>query len=142
MKAFSIAFLALLTTSLFGSLAIAAETSDSVISGYTNILAALAKDDLATAKNAATALADTAKSAGNQTLADKASALSNSNSLQTAREQFKALSEEVTNLAQGSESKHAAGCQMADQCGQMMKMMQRCGQTMSSTKGCAMMSGS
>ncbi len=91
---------------------LAAESGD-LLKAYEAVSTALANDDLAAAKTAATCLAEQAKSSGNETIATHASEVAKSDSLEAAREHFKAMGDEAANLAKGSGKYHVVNCPMA-----------------------------
>ncbi len=90
-----------------------AQAADPVLDPYVAVSTALAKDDLPAAKTAADTLAEAAKTAGNAALATHASQLAASDSLATAREHFKAASEEAVKLAADKEGYCVFTCPMA-----------------------------
>lgn len=136
---FSLAIALLFGTMLTLPLAAKTESSD-VLKNADLVSKGLASDDLDAAKAAATALSQSAKSAGNETIAEHAAELANSGSLADAREHFKAMSSEAAKLAEGSEQYHVMSCPMASatwvQTGEkvmnpyMGKKMQQCGSMM------------
>jgi len=83
-----------------------------VLVAYENVALALANDDLAAAKTTAAALSEKAREDGNQTIAQHADGLTKSNSLEAAREHFKAMADEAAKLAQGT-TYHVVHCPMA-----------------------------
>jgi hypothetical protein len=107
-----------------------------VLVAYEKVSQALANDDLAAAKTAAATLSEKAGEDGKQTIAGHADALAKSDSLDAAREHFKAMSGEAAKLAQGS-THHVVHCPMANanwvQSGDKImnpylgKKMQQCG---------------
>jgi hypothetical protein len=104
--------IALITAGLLVRPVLAAESGD-LLKPYEAVSTALANDDLAAAKTAATGLAKQAKSAGNETIATHAAELARSGSLEVAREHFKAMSDEVAKLAKASGKYHVVNCPMA-----------------------------
>ncbi len=74
------------------------------LTGYENIRAALADDDLATAKNAAAAITGAAAAAD----------LAQAESLKAARDAFRKLSGQAVPLVKGQIGYYVAHCQMAD----------------------------
>ncbi|MBN8708042.1 MAG: DUF3347 domain-containing protein [Verrucomicrobia bacterium] len=86
-----------------------AHAQDTVLDNYTAVSTALAQDNLSAAKSAATTLAEGAKGTA---LAEHASALVKSDSLATAREHFKAISEEAVKLADGKAGYYVFTCPM------------------------------
>ena len=104
--------MALTSIALFVQPLIAAETSD-LLRPYEALSTALANDDLTAAKNAASDLAEQAKTGGNQIIATHAAELAKSDSLEAAREHFKAMSGEAAKLAKASGKYHVVNCPMA-----------------------------
>lgn len=86
-----------------------ARAQDAVLDNYTAVSTALAQDNLSAAKSAATILAESAKETA---LAEHSSALAKSDSLDTAREHFKAISEEAVKLADGKAGYYVFTCPM------------------------------
>jgi hypothetical protein len=83
-----------------------------VLVAYEKVSQALANDDLAAVKTAAATLSERAREDGNQTIARHADALAKSDSLEAAREHFKAMADEAAKLAQGT-TYHVVHCPMA-----------------------------
>ena len=79
---------------------------------YEKVSLALANDDFAAAKTAAAALSEKGREDGNQTIARHADALAKSDSLETARDHFKAMADEAAKQAQGT-TYHVVHCPMA-----------------------------
>lgn len=120
-----------------------------VLKSYETVSTALANDDLPAAKSAATDLSEKAKAANDQTIAEHASELAKSDSLEKAREHFKAMSGTIATLAKGNNQYHMMHCPMAkanwaqsgdkvmnpylgkkmQQCGEMMKRMMKSSKT-------------
>lgn len=90
----------------------AAGGGDRVLDSYTAVSTALAADDLDAAQKAATELATSARTAHSE-LAEKASAMASSDSLEAAREKFKPLSEDAVKLARNEEGYFVMTCPMA-----------------------------
>jgi hypothetical protein len=84
-----------------------------ILSSYVKVSSALAADDLAAAKNAASEVVGHAGMAGNKDLAAKASAVANAAKIDEARDAFKALSSAVEPLAKGEQDYVAMHCPMA-----------------------------
>ena len=84
-----------------------------ILSSYTKVSAALAADDLATAKKAASEVAEHAGMAGNKDLAAKANAVAKAAKIDAARDAFKALSTAVEPLAKGNKDYVVMNCPMA-----------------------------
>lgn len=113
-----------------------------VLNSVDQVSKALANDDLGAAKIAAGDLAQSAKGAGKQTLAQHASELAKSDSLESAREHLKMMSGDAAALAKGSSQYHVMDCPMAGakwvQSGDkvmnpyMGKAMQQCGSKVNS----------
>lgn len=97
--------LAVVTASLTGFV----QAQDAVLDNYTAVSTALAQDDLSAAKSAAITLAESAEGAP---LANHASTLSKSDSLASARENFKAVSVEAVKLAEGKAGYYILTCPM------------------------------
>jgi hypothetical protein len=128
--------IALVTSGLIASSGFA-KGNDELLKSYDAISMALAKDDLAAAKSAASELAEKAKENDDETISKQAGELANSASIDAAREGLKRLSDEAANLAKGSDDYHVMTCPMAKanwvQSGDkvmnpyMGKKMQQCG---------------
>lgn len=88
-------------------------SANPVLDAYVVVATALANDDLAAAKKAAAALAETAKSENQPALAEHAIEVVSSNSLDAARERFKATSVEAVKLAEGKAGYYVFTCPMA-----------------------------
>ena len=136
---------AVLATSLM-ALPLSAKTeNNAVLNSYENVSTALANDDLPGARTAATDLSEKAKAADNQTIAEHASELAKSDSLEAARDHFKAMSDAAGQLAKGSDQFHMMHCPMAKanwaQSGDKVmnpylgKKMQQCGTMMKGKEG-------
>jgi Protein of unknown function (DUF3347) len=82
------------------------------LNAYHKVQEALVKDDLAGAKKDATDLAAKAKAANNESIAGHADALAKSDSLDTAREHFKAISDECIKMASNVEGQYVFNCPM------------------------------
>ncbi len=83
-----------------------------VLASYLKVSAALAADDLAAAKTAAAAVAGHA-GMGDKNIAAKAEAVAKAAKIETARENFKALSAAVEPLAAGEKNYVVMHCPMA-----------------------------
>ena len=83
------------------------------LKAYHQVHEALAKDDLAAAKKAATELAEKATPAKCVSTAKHAGELAQSTSLETAREHFKPISEECIKMAEGVDGQYVFTCPMA-----------------------------
>ena len=90
-----------------------AGTQSEILATYVRISAALAADNLADAKAAATVLADTAGMAKDKAVADQAAAVAKAADIASARESFKALSTTVEPLATGEKAYAVMYCPMA-----------------------------
>lgn len=90
-----------------------AKEDNAVLDAYVKVSQALAADDLNGAKIAATDLASKAKTGGNEALANHASKLTKSGSLENARDHFKMASSEATKLAEGKSGYYVMTCPMA-----------------------------
>ena len=86
--------------------------ADKLLDAYTAVSGALAADDLEAAQKAAVELAAAAKSVHPE-LAKEAQAVAESDSLETAREKFKPLSQHAVKLAEGKEGYFVMTCLMA-----------------------------
>jgi hypothetical protein len=91
-----------------------AASANPVLDDYIAVAGALAKDDLAAAKKAASVLADAAKTEKQTSLAEHAAGIASSDSLDAAREQFKMASEEAEKLAAGRDGYYVFTCSMAN----------------------------
>jgi hypothetical protein len=83
------------------------------LKAYHQVHDALAKDDLAAAKKAAGDLAEKATAAKCVTTPQHATELAKSDSLESAREHFKAVSEECIKMAAGVDGQYVFTCPMA-----------------------------
>jgi hypothetical protein len=83
------------------------------LKAYHQVHDALAKDDLAAAKKAATELAEKATPAKCVSTAKHAGELAQSTSLESAREHFKPISEECIKMAEGVDGQYVFTCPMA-----------------------------
>jgi uncharacterized protein DUF3347 len=83
------------------------------LKAYHQVNDALAKDDLAAARKSAGELAEKATAAKCATTPQRAAELAKSDSLEKAREHFKAISEECIKMAAGIEGQFAFTCPMA-----------------------------
>lgn len=83
------------------------------LKAYHEVHEALAKDDLAAAKKAATDLAEKGTPAKCVSTAKHASELAQSTSLESAREHFKPISEECIKMAEGVDGQYVFHCPMA-----------------------------
>lgn len=84
-----------------------------ILSSYVNIAAALADDDLASAKTAAAIVADHSNmSDSNKSIAAKATAVAKAKDIEAARTAFKSLSEAVEPLAAGEKGYVVMNCPM------------------------------
>jgi hypothetical protein len=83
------------------------------LKAYHQVHDALAKDDLAAAKKAASDLAEKAGPAKCPSTAQHAAELAKSDSLESAREHFKAISEECIKMAAGINGQYVFTCPMA-----------------------------
>lgn len=127
------------------ALPVMAQNTDNLLKTYDTISTALANDDLAVAKSSAAKLAEQAKADENAAFGEQAGEVAKSDSLDAAREHFKAMSTTAIALAKGSETYHVMNCPMAKanwvQSGTkimnpyMGKQMQQCGSKVSDAKG-------
>jgi hypothetical protein len=83
------------------------------LNAYHKVHEALAKDDLAGAKKAASELAEKATPAKCVSTAKHAGELAQSTSLESAREHFKPISEECIKMAEGVDGQYVFSCPMA-----------------------------
>lgn len=83
------------------------------LKAYHQVSDALAKDDLAAAKKAAGDLAEKAAAAKCTTTPQRAADLAKADSLDKARQHFKAISEECIKMAAGVEGQYVFTCPMA-----------------------------
>ncbi len=83
-----------------------------VLDSYVSVSQALAADDLAAAKKAATELAATAKADKQDSLAAAAAKIVSSDSLDAARKSFKAASADAAKLAEGKKGFYVFSCPM------------------------------
>jgi hypothetical protein len=106
----------ILTGALFAAPASARPASNeeaACLQAYHQVHDALAKDDLAAAKKLAAELAEKATAAKCPTTQQRAAELAKSDSLEKAREHFKAISEECIKMAAGIEGQFVFTCPMA-----------------------------
>lgn len=89
------------------------EGSGSVVKSYVSVSEALAADNFNQARDAAAALAKTAKAGGKTSVYNAALAVIHADSITSARQAFKALSAEVVPLAQGADGFVVMNCPMA-----------------------------
>jgi hypothetical protein len=116
MKRMLIAIAAILAAGLITTPVSAREASKeeaACLKAYHQVHDALAKDDLAVAKKAATDLAEKAGPAKCPATAQHAAELAKSTSLESARDHFKAISEECIKMAAGIEGQYVFTCPMA-----------------------------
>lgn len=85
-----------------------------ILAAYVKTSAALAADDFEAAKTAAAAVAGHAGMSDHKDIAEKAQAVAKADKIETARENFKALSAAVEPLAAGDKSVVVMHCPMAD----------------------------
>lgn len=122
--------------------------SGELLKPYDQMSMALANDDLGRAQRAARVLSENAKDTGPKGMAEHASAVAQSDSLETAREHFKAMSSDAAKLAAGSKQYHVMKCSMVGatwvQSGDkvmnpyMGKAMQQCGSMVNGKEGASM----
>ena len=93
---------------VFSTAASAAEAKET-LAAYERVSKALVADDLTGAQKAA---ADLAKADAESALAKHATELSKSSSLESARDHFKAVSDEAIKLAEGEKGFHVMTCPM------------------------------
>lgn len=108
MTAFLIPAIAL---SLVASISLAGEPSD-VLDSYIRVSDALAKDDLATAKTEAAALAEVSRTEKQDAMSAEAAKVAAATSLGLARKTFKTASAEAVKLAADKEGYHVMTCPM------------------------------
>lgn len=107
---------AVLAAALITTPATAKEASKELaacLKAYHEVHDALAKDDLAGAKKAATDLAEKATPAKCVSTAKHAAELAKSDSLESARKHFKPISEECIKMAEGVDGQFVFHCPMA-----------------------------
>jgi hypothetical protein len=85
-----------------------------MLSAYVKVSTALAADDLAAAKTAASALAEHASMSDNKDIAAKADAIAKASKIEAARGAFKVLSVAIEPLATGQKDLVVMYCPMAD----------------------------
>ena len=122
--------------------------SNDLLKPYDQMVKALANDDLAGAKRAAGHLSESAKGADEQSMAEHASAVAKSDSLEAARDHLKMMSGDATALAKGNSQYHVMKCSMLGatwvQSGDkvmnpyMGKQMQQCGSMVKGKEGAGM----
>jgi len=115
MKRILTALVALLAAGLITTPASAKEASKELaacLKAYHEVHDALAKDDLAAAKKAATDLAEKATAAKCVSTPQHATELARSDSLESAREHFKAISQECIEMAAGVDGQYVFTCPM------------------------------
>jgi acyl-CoA synthetase (AMP-forming)/AMP-acid ligase II len=115
MKRTLTAIVALLGAGLIIAPASAKEASKELaacLKAYHQVHDALAQDDLAAAKKAASDLAEKAKAAKCVSTPQQATELAKSDSLESAREHFKAISEECIKMAAGIDGQYVFTCPM------------------------------
>ena len=101
---------------LFAAPALARQASNeeaACLQAYHHVHDALAKDDLAAAKTSATELAEKATAAKCPSTPKHAAELAKSDSLEKAREHFKAISEECIKMMRGVDGQYVFTCPMA-----------------------------
>ena len=116
MKRTLITITCILTAALFAgavSARLASSEEAACLEAYHQVHGALAKDDLAAAKKSAGELAEKATAAKCATMPQRAAELAKSESLEKAREHFKAISEECIKMAAGIEGQYVFTCPMA-----------------------------
>lgn len=115
MKRMLIAIAAILAAGLITAPASAREASKeeaACFKAYHQVHDALAKDDLAGAKKSASELAEKATAAKCTATPKHASELAKSDTLESAREHFKAISEECIKMAAGVDGQYVFTCPM------------------------------
>lgn len=85
-----------------------------VLAAYEALSRALVSDDLASARREGTRLAEIARTAGQNEIARHAAELPSSDSLERAREHFKAISVEAIRLVEGKEGYYVMTCPMVN----------------------------
>ena len=116
MKRTSTVIISVLVAGLITTPAVAKEASQELaacLKAYHQVHEALAKDDLAGAKKAASDLAEKATPAKCVSTAKHAAELAKSTSLESAREHFKPISEECIKMAEGVDGQYVFTCPMA-----------------------------
>lgn len=108
--------LSLAIAALIAAPALARQASNeeaACLKAYHQVHDALAKDDLSAAKTSATDLAEKATAAKCPTTPKHAAELAKSDSLEKAREHFKAISEECIKMMKGVDGQYVFTCPMA-----------------------------
>ena len=116
MKRTLTAIVAIVAAGLISAPASAKEASKEAaacLKAYHQVHDALAKDDLAGAKKSASDLAEKATAAKCVSTPTHAAELAKSDSLEKAREHFKAISEECIKMAEGMDGQYVFTCPMA-----------------------------
>ena len=116
MKTILSAVIGILAAALIAAPAFARQASNeeaACLKAYHQVHDALAKDDLVAAKKAASDLAEKATAAKCPSTPGHAAELARSDSLETAREHFKAISEECIKMMKGVEGQYVFTCPMA-----------------------------
>lgn len=90
------------------------DATKAVLTSYEKVRAALASDNLDGAKQAAAALTEQATAAKNDRLAKSADALAKSSDVETARNHFKVVSQEVIPMVKGKAGYYVITCSMAN----------------------------
>ena len=88
------------------------DAAQDVLVAYEALARALVGDDLAGARRESTRLAEIARTAGQDQIARHAVELTSSDSLDSAREHFKAISAETIRLVEGREGYYVMTCPM------------------------------
>lgn len=91
----------------------ASKEETACLNAYHQVHEDLAKDDLAGAKKSASDLAQKATAAKSDSIAKHAAELSKSDSLESARTHFQAISDECIKMAAGVDGQHVFTCPMA-----------------------------
>jgi hypothetical protein len=116
MKKTSSAITCILAAALLATSALARQATNeeaACLKAYHQVHDALANDDLAAAKKSATELAEKATGAKCTSTPQHAAELAKSDSLEKAREHFKAISEECIKMMAGVDGQYAFTCPMA-----------------------------
>ncbi len=96
------------------SVNVCAAEKDDVLDVYVEVATALAADDLQTAREASTRLAESAVESRETDLSKQASAVSEASTIDNAREKFKEVSASVITIAKGKEGYYIMNCPMTE----------------------------
>jgi hypothetical protein len=105
---------AVVSGAVFFAVGASAATKDPVIGAYFKVERAVLIEDLNATKIAASALAEKAQAADNAAILKDATDLAKSDSIDQARQAFKALSEDTLDLIQRGEGSQGTTCSTSD----------------------------